>query len=1061
MTAPNNLPHPVQTTADQHTSIHLHRFQPGQRVRRVGAPDSVGTVLAHAIPWNGRFTQRVRFDSGSVINTDPESLEPMPESVDPIEAIERGEFSSATSLRASLLHQRLDGRLMEVIYAMEASDTTFLPYQFKPTLSLLESPTGGLLVADEVGLGKTIEAGLIWIELRQRENARTLLVVCPPHLVSKWKFELKRRFGVDAQAAGPEVVLEKLEEAQHGTTPGFALIATYHGMRPPNGWVDDPSLNSHSAKLARRLKEWSTGHEPFVDLLIMDEAAIMRNPSSRTSELGALLTEVSRFKVYLSATPVHTQSKNLYTLLNRLDPDTFSSFSSFRALLEANTPLVRLREALLNLQPDRDRVMSLLEDAKKSHLLQNSAVLAELEREIRNGADLGCHKVCSQLAYQANRANLLSHVITRTRRKDVDPAPVIRDVRTLTVPLDPIERALYDAVTDAVLEYSAKKKISAGFLTVMPQRMVASCMAAALERICGPQTFTEAETSPDIASSAALAGSPSEDKEGAPLMSFVREKLGATFSVAELRRVDTKYHNLLLALRSHWEAHPDSKVVLFAYFKPTLKYLSRRLSEDGIGSLLLTGDSAEDKQDVVNAFAASTKERILLSSEVGSEGLDIQFASTLINYDLPWNPTVVAQRIGRIHRIGQKSERILIRNIVSKDTVDDRILVRLYDRMDLFQNTIGDQEELLGEEISRLTRDLLLLKLSPEEQIALIEKQTAALQNLRIEERRLEDNAGILSAHGDYIIQKISEAHRRGDWIKGEELESYVVGFFATLFPNTEFRGLNAAERTYEIDLDPQTAHQFDEFLRKNQLRGATRIGGGDRKRIRFDHQVFKNSHGAAEVVNHSHPLVRFVNSELRRKQLVQPLAVATELPAEKRPQKLSPGIYVFVSQKWKVEGLRNVERMHHQLMHADLTPVSEENLAAECIEAAALHGVPLQNFAPQESGLLEELAQAARNLEQEAHGQFEQFLAGQQREDADRKALLAFNVDQFEQRKRQMLEEVLERHLCLGRESLAAATRGQLDALRRKSEMARAKISTRTVHGGSETIAAGFIVVH
>jgi hypothetical protein len=122
---------------------------------------------------------------------------------------------------------------------------------------------------------------------------------------------------------------------------------------------------------------------------------------------------------------------------------------------------------------------------------------------------------------------------------------------------------------------------------------------------------------------------------------------------------------------------------------------------------------------------------------------------------------------------------------------------------------------------------------------------------------------------------------------------------------------------------------------------------------------------------------------------------------------------------------------------------------------------VPLQNFAPQDSGLLEELAGAARNLEQEAHGQFELFLAGQQREDADRKALLAFNVDQFEQRKRQMLEEVLERHLCLGRESLAAATRGQLDALRRKSEMARAKISTRTVHGGSETIAAGFVVVH
>ncbi len=287
-------------------------------------------------------------------------------------------------------------------------------------------------------------------------------MVCAPHLVTKWRLELKRRFGVDAQEAGPELVLEKLEEAQRSNATGFALIATYHGLRPPRGWRDEPCLSSHSARLAQKVDDWGNSQDPFVDLLIMDEAAIMRNSSSSTSELGALLTQISRHKVYLSATPVHTQSRSLFTLLNRLDPGTFSDFSNFSTLLEANAPLVRLREELLNLNPDRERILSLLDEAKKSNLLRNSGVLAELEREIRAGADLNNQKVCSQLAYQANHANLLSHVITRTRRRDVDPAPVIRDVLTLTVPLHPLERALYDAVTDAVLQYSEEKHIAAG-----------------------------------------------------------------------------------------------------------------------------------------------------------------------------------------------------------------------------------------------------------------------------------------------------------------------------------------------------------------------------------------------------------------------------------------------------------------------------------------------------------------------------------------------------------------------------------------------------------------------
>ena len=172
-----------------------------------------------------------------------------------------------------------------------------------------------------------------------------MLVVCPPSLVTKWRNELKRRFGVDAQAAGPAEVLEKLNEAHRNQSGGFALVATYHGLRPPKGWEDEN--NGQAAQLARQLSVWSDTEEPFLDLLVMDEAAIMRNEDSQTSKLGGLLTPIARHKVYLSATPLHTRARTLFTLLRRLDPDTFPDEQTFATILESNAPLVALRDSIL------------------------------------------------------------------------------------------------------------------------------------------------------------------------------------------------------------------------------------------------------------------------------------------------------------------------------------------------------------------------------------------------------------------------------------------------------------------------------------------------------------------------------------------------------------------------------------------------------------------------------------------------------------------------------------------------------------------------------------------
>src|SRR5690606_1993729 len=135
--------------------------------------------------------------------------------------------------------------------------------------------------------------------------------------------------------------------------------------------------------------------------------------------------------------------------------------------------------------------------------------------------------------------------------------------------------------------------------------------------------------------------------------------------------------------------------VVFAFYRGTLQYLARRLRKDGIRAAGIMGAMGEAKDAAVEGFARPDGAAGLLSSEVGSEGIDLQFCRFVINYDLPWNPLRVEQRIGRLDRLGQKAERISIINLAVTNTIEDRILMRLYERINVFRESIGDMEEIL------------------------------------------------------------------------------------------------------------------------------------------------------------------------------------------------------------------------------------------------------------------------------------------------------------------------------------------------------------------------------
>ena len=180
---------------------------------------------------------------------------------------------------------------------MDAAQIDFYPYQFKPVLKFIDSPVDRLILADEVGLGKTIEAALVWLELRARRQAKRLLVVCPKMLAEKWRRELREKFDIEAQLADFLRLKDSLALLENeGPFHQFALIATYTGLKPPKpeahrlNTEDEDAVRAFSpkAKFLRHLRKWEHGHSPF-DLVIFDEAQAMRNPETASFKLGESL----------------------------------------------------------------------------------------------------------------------------------------------------------------------------------------------------------------------------------------------------------------------------------------------------------------------------------------------------------------------------------------------------------------------------------------------------------------------------------------------------------------------------------------------------------------------------------------------------------------------------------------------------------------------------------------------------------------------------------------------------------------------------------------------------
>lgn len=1026
----------------------------GIEVRRLDNPGKVGSTTGQQRERSsGLYIQIKWHQDGSTDYVAEDQVERVDDSnlTDPYDAINAQKIGRSSDFRRSLTQIHLAGRLANLVYSMGITQTDFYAHQYKPLMTLLDSPASGLLIADEVGLGKTVEAGLIWTELRAREDMRRLLIVCPAMLREKWQDELKNRFGINAQIVDAKTLTEELQESS-ATGPVKAWITSYQAIRPPKSWKpsSEKTLAANKGKSPRAtsilasLLDEHEGSEPLIDVVVFDEAHYMRNPDSSANRLGELLREVSNYRILLSATPVNLHNRDLFQLLQLCDPDHFQFESSFHEMILANQPLVKARDAALNTTSTSEEIMSHLQAAADTKLLAESHQLAALINDPPTSDKLQLEAYRADLAASLEKVNLLGHVLTRTRKRDVQMHRPTREVRRESVPMTDVERLFYEFVTEVTRDFAWKKGISDGFLLATPQRQVCSCPAAfAKAWVGGDDTLLK-----DLADVAVEEAEESdEDAEyddiSNSLKEFLFQNRPRNIDLAQLEQNDSKLNRLLDVTQEYFKVNPKEKIVLFTAFRATAHYLQQKLTSAGIGAMLLWGGQKQTKQDVIEEFASRDDARVLVATEVASEGVDLQFCKVLINYDLPWNPMRVEQRIGRIDRLGQVAEKIHIWNLFYKETIDERILGRLLERLGIFKASLGDPEPIIGEQIQKLEAYLLTAKRTHEEEEAEINRTAQTLENIRHKQEELANNAAQMIAHGGLILDKIDAANEISKRVTEQDLIIYVQDYLTRYAQGHHFSEDLTDPGTFAIQLPPKVAAEFDEFIRSIGMIGQTQLSTGVLTTCRFLNKIASKSKIGVEIIHQFHPLIRFIAACHAVKPQSNFPWVSLQLTS-KTSQLVQPGNYFFVVRKWSFEGVKAEELLAASVYDLNRREFLERNAADALITEVRLNGSDwleaTHTVDPhQATDLLD-------HVEDRLNQEYRAALTKKQNENNDRALFQLHGINQHLESRVEKMRATKKTHEILNRTGLAKATQARIDKLTARMEMKREQVSRQKI---------------
>ncbi len=788
----------------------------------------------------------------------------------------------------------------EILYSMNAARIDFVPYQFRPVLKFLHSDRPRLLIADGVGVGKTIEAGLILRELEARDAASSVLIICPKALVDerKWETEL-RRFDERFEVLNGERLRYCIGECNcDGEWP-----VKHSKIIIPYSLLDERFMFGRGTN---EIGYTMLDKRPHWDLVIVDEAHHIRNSTTQGHEAVQAICDNADAVVFLTATPIQTDNQDLFNLLRILRPDMVIDQTSFLHIMEPNQHINDAINAVRKQDVNwKENAIDALDHAAATDYGQffypTNELFVRVTKRIQS-EEITCESRVELLS-DLEQLHTLHDLISRTRRKDIGDFTV-RNSLTVEVSFTPEQKQLYESL----LEFEKRtlqllhEDSNISFMMSTLKRQAASCIfglapllndiinrrMSVLEDIC---TENEIDFSNSL---------------GASIMPLVEDmKHLAQESICN----DTKYDALIKIIKEK-QRSGNKKLMIFSSFRHTLAYLLERLKKEGFRAEVIHGGvSTEDRRAIRNRFELKQDKPntidVLLFSEVGCEGLDYQFCDTMVNYDLPWNPMRIEQRIGRIDRRGQKSEKVLIYNLITSDTIDAVIYERCLKRIGVFEHSIGECDAILGEiqkSIDQIVADTSLTMAEQEQKI----QQLMDNEIREINERnKLEDESCELlgiQIQESLLNNELSKAD--SFWLRPTALFNLVCSYIREIGANPDYAIQGSGDiKTLRLSLETrlkihdhfkkihhlqqETAHRFDRFLK----------GTESSCRITFSSEAAKDNPDCF-LITPVHPLV---------------ILAANNLSSEKTPytiirvssDEIESGEYPFVIYSWEYCGMR------------------------------------------------------------------------------------------------------------------------------------------------------------